>query len=61
MPIANDEQEIAVSWPSDGRQHWFRADVVSLDGHLQLLGNPVYLNYSQIAAAGNGPQSGKAR
>jgi hypothetical protein len=29
---------------SDGRRHWFRAQVTGSDGKLWLLGNPVYVN-----------------
>jgi hypothetical protein len=29
----------------DGRRHWIRVDVLSADGRLLLLGNPIYLNW----------------
>ncbi len=33
------------SWASDGRRHWFRAEVTGPDGTLWLLGNPIYVNW----------------
>jgi hypothetical protein len=45
MPIASADQTLTASWRSDGRRHWIRADVVSDSGKLQVLGNPVYVNF----------------
>jgi len=42
---AND-QSLHAAWPSDGQHHWLETDVIDSDGHLQLLGNPIYLNWS---------------
>jgi len=42
--ISDDPQSFSFAWLSDGRYHWFRADVIASDGKLQLLGNPIYLN-----------------
>jgi len=39
------DQKLALSWVSDGRRHWFRAQVTGPDGKLWLLGNPVYINW----------------
>jgi hypothetical protein len=39
------DQRIALSWVSDGRRHWFRAQVTGPDGKLWLIGNPVYVNW----------------
>ncbi|MGI8770783.1 MAG: CehA/McbA family metallohydrolase [Acidobacteriaceae bacterium] len=50
QPIATADQSVAVPWMSDGARHWIRADVLSSDGHLQLLGNPIYLNWNSAAA-----------
>jgi predicted metal-dependent phosphoesterase TrpH len=33
------------SWISDGQRHWLRAEVRSADGMLQLLSNPIFLNW----------------
>jgi hypothetical protein len=35
----------ALAWTSDGRRHWFRAQVTGPDGKLWLIGNPVYVNW----------------
>ena len=50
--IGGDDQTFNFTWPSDGRYHWFRADVIAPDGKLQLLGNPIYLNDQAVPAAG---------
>lgn len=47
MPIASSDQTLTAMWRSDGQRHWIRADVVSNSGKLQLLGNPIYLNFPQ--------------
>jgi hypothetical protein len=43
--ITSGDQTATARWRSDGRRHWLRADVVSQSGKLELLGNPVYVNY----------------
>ena len=30
-------------WRADGKRHWVRLDVRDADGHLALLGNPIYI------------------
>jgi hypothetical protein len=42
--ISRNEQTIPLAWTSDGRRHWFRAEVAAPDGELWLIANPVYLN-----------------
>jgi hypothetical protein len=44
--IHGQDQTIQIRWKSDGRQHWFRANVHGPDGKLWLLGNPIYMNWS---------------
>ena len=44
--IHGEDQTILTHWKSDGRQHWFRADVHGPDGKLWLMGNPIYINWS---------------
>jgi hypothetical protein len=39
------DKTLHAEWPSDGKQHWLETDVVAADGKLQLLGNPVYINW----------------
>ena len=43
--ISSADQVLPLSWTSDGRRHWFRAEVTGADGKLWLLGNPVYINW----------------
>jgi len=43
--ISAADQSFALSWVSDGRRHWFRAQVTGPDGELWLLGNPIYINW----------------
>lgn len=43
--VDEDHQDFTFNWTSDGERHWFRADVVASEGKLQVLGNPIYLNY----------------
>jgi hypothetical protein len=43
--ITSTDQTLTSQWRSDGRRHWLRADVVSQSGKLELLGNPIYVNY----------------
>jgi hypothetical protein len=47
--ISTSDQRSEFDWVSDGRRHCLRADVVTPDGKLQILGNPVYFNYSAAA------------
>lgn len=47
LPITAADQSLTSQWRSDGRRHWLRADVVSQSGKLELLGNPVYINFDQ--------------
>ena len=39
------DKTIQATWPSDGAQHWLETDVLTPEGKLQLLGNPIYLNW----------------
>lgn len=42
--VGSDDAQQDFAWPSDGKRHWLRAEVRSVDGKLLLLGNPIYLN-----------------
>ncbi len=44
---SNSPQTFHASWSSDGARHWFLAQVLGPDGHLWLLGNPVYINWKE--------------
>ena len=43
--ISSPDQGFGLAWVSDGRRHWFRAQVTGPDGKLWLLGNPIYINW----------------
>lgn len=43
--VSSADQVFPLSWVSDGRSHWFRAEVMGPDGKPWLLGNPVYVNW----------------
>ncbi|HZP03847.1 MAG TPA: CehA/McbA family metallohydrolase [Terracidiphilus sp.] len=45
--IASNDSSSSLHWTSDGRRHWFRAEVTGADGKLWLLGNPIYLNWDR--------------
>lgn len=44
--ISSGDQKFSSLWTSDGRRHWFRAEVFGADGKLWLLDNPVYINWT---------------
>lgn len=39
------EQMTGFDYRSDGKRHWFRVNVRSMDGHMLILGNPIYVNF----------------
>ena len=43
--IRSADDSLEYSWPSDGHKHWLRAEVKTPEGKLQLLGNPLYMNF----------------
>jgi hypothetical protein len=43
--ITSSDQSFSLAWVSDGRRHWFRAEVMGAGGKLWLLGNPIYVNW----------------
>jgi hypothetical protein len=45
--ITQPDQTIALTLPADGKKHWLRPDVITPEGKLMLLGNPIYLNYTE--------------
>jgi predicted metal-dependent phosphoesterase TrpH len=44
--LAQDDVTLHFAWPSDGRQHWLLPQVNTPDENLELLGNPIYVNYA---------------
>ena len=55
--ISTADSTQTLPWTSDGRRHWFRAQVAGPDGKLWLIGNPIYVNWD-VANACNSAQSG---
>jgi hypothetical protein len=55
--IRSADDSIKYSWPSDGHKHWLRADVKTQEGKLQLLGNPIYVNFSAAPAESDHEQT----
>jgi hypothetical protein len=51
--ITAADQALPLTWTSDGRRHWFRAQVAGPDGKLWLLDNPVYVNWNQSNSCGS--------
>jgi hypothetical protein len=49
--IATDDANQTITWMSDGRRHWLRAEVAGPDGKLWLIGNPVYLNWDRSSSS----------
>jgi hypothetical protein len=45
IAVHQNDATFELSWKSDGKKHWLRAEVRTAEGKLQLLGNPVYINY----------------
>ncbi len=50
ISISQNDATLELSWKSDGKKHWLRAEVKTTDGKLQLLGNPIYINYPDTTA-----------
>jgi hypothetical protein len=47
------DQSFSLPWVSDGRRHWFRAEVMGAGGKMWLLGNPVYINWEIANSCGD--------
>jgi hypothetical protein len=45
VAVTSPDQSFSMTWISDGRRHWFRAEVMGAGGKMWLLGNPVYVNW----------------
>lgn len=44
--VRQAKQRYRFDWRSDGGRHWLSVNVYGADGRLQLLGNPIYVNFS---------------
>jgi hypothetical protein len=47
--VRQASQRYRFDWRSDGERHWLSVNVYGADGRLQLLGNPIYVNYGVAA------------
>jgi len=45
LAVTGDDETKHVSWTSDGKRHWIRANVMGPYGEWWLVGNPVYVNW----------------
>jgi hypothetical protein len=52
--VFSAQQTVPLPWTSDGRRHWFRAEVAGPDGKLWLIGNPIYVNWIESEDCSNG-------
>jgi hypothetical protein len=43
--LPSESADETTGWTSDGQRHWLRAEVRTSDGTLQLLSNPIFLNW----------------
>ena len=43
--VSQDDATLHLTWPSDGKQHWLLPRVETPQGELEVLGNPIYVNY----------------
>src|ERR1700733_6579729 len=44
--LSGDSVDKTATWTSDGQRHWLRAEVRTATGTLQLLSNPIFLNWA---------------
>jgi hypothetical protein len=45
-PLLFGEAMTTFDVPSDGKRHWFRVNIRAADGHMLILGNPIYINWT---------------
>jgi predicted metal-dependent phosphoesterase TrpH len=45
--LSRQDATLQFSWPSDGKQHWLLPQVETPQGELEMLGNPIYVNYPE--------------
>jgi hypothetical protein len=44
--LSGDSADGTATWTNDGQRHWLRAEVRTSAGTLQLLSNPIFLNWT---------------
>jgi len=50
--LSQQDATLRFSWHSDGKRHWLLPQVETPQGELQMLGNPIYVNYPGEAGEG---------
>lgn len=50
LELKENDAKAEFSWISDGKAHWLRVEARAPDSKLQLLSNPIYLNYQNREA-----------
>lgn len=50
--LSQQDVTLQFHWPSDGKQHWLLPQVETTDGELEMLGNPIYVNYLETTGQG---------
>lgn len=45
IALTSEDQSVTTHWTSDNSRHWIRFTVSDSDGKIQLLGNPIYINF----------------
>lgn len=50
--IAGSGETFRLAWTADGHRHWFRPQVTGPDGKLWVVGNPVYVDWSDTQGKG---------
>ena len=43
--LSQQDATLRFTWPSDGKRHWLLPQVETPQGELEVLGNPIYVNY----------------
>jgi hypothetical protein len=43
--LSQQDATLQFSWPGDGKRHWLLPQVETPEGELEVLGNPIYVNY----------------
>jgi hypothetical protein len=57
--LSQQDATLHFSWPSDGKRHWLLPQVETPEGELEVLGNPIYVNYSEREGLGTHPATDK--
>lgn len=53
--LSQQDATLRFRWPSDGKRHWLLPQVETSKGDLELLGNPIYVNYPDTTTSRTHP------